>query len=262
MLIAALLAVTGNVLIVYALSEADLSVLGPINAYKSVVGLILGIFLVGERPTLMGLTGVLLIVAGSYFVIDRRVNQPLSNAFVRFFSERGIQLRFAALFFSATEAVFLKRAIVLSSPVTVFIFWAVFGFAVAMAGGVVLLRHEMPRQIAILRGAAGTYLAGVRNRDDATGDATHVTGASGWVLPRALSVVDRCFGLPRPPILCGNAHWRTTDWIDRYGSRGSANRPVRPSKLILPATPIHWRHTECSDCDNLEHGYVPFWDNR
>ena len=158
MLIAALLAVTGNVLIVYALSEADLSVLGPINAYKSVVGLILGIFLVGERPTLMGLTGVLLIVAGSYFVIDRRVNQPLSNAFVRFFSERGIQLRFPALFFSATEAVFLKRAIVLSSPVTVFIFWAVFGFAVAMAGGVVLLRHEMPRQIAILRGAAGTYI--------------------------------------------------------------------------------------------------------
>src|SRR5262245_53295246 len=71
MLVAAFLAVTGNVLIVAALSEADMSVLGPINAYKSVVGLILAIFLVGERPTLMGLIGVLLIVDGSYFIIDR-----------------------------------------------------------------------------------------------------------------------------------------------------------------------------------------------
>src|SRR4029079_18453017 len=92
MLVAALLAVTGNVLIVYALSEADMSVLGPINAYKSVVGLILGIFVIGDRRPVMGLTGVVLIVAGSYFVIDRKADQPLSNAYGHFFSERGIQL--------------------------------------------------------------------------------------------------------------------------------------------------------------------------
>lgn len=159
MLIAAFLAVTGNVLIVYALSKADMSVLGPINAYKSVVGLILGIFLVGERPTFMGLTGVLLIVVGSYFVIDRRVNQPLGTAFARFFSERGIQLRLAALFLSATEAIFLKRAIVLSSPAVVFVMWSVLGFAMALAGGLVLLRHEIARQVATLRGALDRYAA-------------------------------------------------------------------------------------------------------
>jgi hypothetical protein len=35
MLIAVVLAVAGNVLLVYALRSADLSVLGPINAYRS-----------------------------------------------------------------------------------------------------------------------------------------------------------------------------------------------------------------------------------
>ncbi len=159
MLIAALLAVTGNVLIVSALSEADMSVLGPINAYKSVVGLILGIFLVGERPTLLGLSGVLLIVAGSYFVIDRKGNQPLGSAFARFFSERGIQLRFAALFLSATEAIFLKRAVVLSSPATVFVLWSVLGFAMAMTWTLISLRRNLATQLVVLRAALGTFMS-------------------------------------------------------------------------------------------------------
>ena len=157
MVVAALLAVAGNVLLVYALSETDLSVLGPINAYKSVVGLVLGIFLIGERPTPLGLAGVLLIVAGSYFVMDRSINQPASNAFVRFFSERGIQLRFAALFFSATEAVFLKRAIVVSSPITVLVLWSVLGFLIAVTGVAALFPRDVTRQVLILRQAGGTY---------------------------------------------------------------------------------------------------------
>jgi drug/metabolite transporter (DMT)-like permease len=158
MLIAAFLAVTGNVLIVSALSEADLSVLGPINAYKPVVGLILGIFLVGERPTLMGLTGVLLIVAGSYFVVDRKVDQPLATAFARFFSERGIQLRFAALVLSATEAVFLKRAIVLSSPAVVFVLWSILGFGMAATWTLLSLRRELAGQFVALQSSFVTFL--------------------------------------------------------------------------------------------------------
>jgi drug/metabolite transporter (DMT)-like permease len=159
MLIAAVFAVTGNVLIVYALREADLSVLGPINAYKSVVGLILGVFLIGERPTSIGLTGVLLIVGGSYFVIDRKVSQPLTNAFVRFFSERGIQLRFAALFLSATEAVFLKRAIVLSSPAEVFVLWSVLGFAMVTPWALISLRRALANQFVVLKAAVGTFVS-------------------------------------------------------------------------------------------------------
>ncbi|HEU4939916.1 MAG TPA: EamA family transporter [Vicinamibacterales bacterium] len=158
MITAALLAVTGNVLLVYALSGSDLSILGPVNAYKSVVSLGLGVFLVGERPTPIGLLGVLLIVAGSYFVIDRKVNQPLSNAFVRFVSGRGVQLRFAALFLSATEALFLKRAIVLSSPAIVFVLWSVLGFAIALAWTLLSLRRELAGQLAAVKSAFVTFV--------------------------------------------------------------------------------------------------------
>ena len=49
--ICAVLAVASNVLLVYALRGSDLSVLGPINAYKPVVSLGLGVFLLGEVPT-------------------------------------------------------------------------------------------------------------------------------------------------------------------------------------------------------------------
>ena len=117
MLAAAALAVAGNTLLVHALRSADLSILGPVNAYKSVIGLVLAIFLIGEYPSPLGVAGVLLIIAGSYMVVDRQVDQPGRNAFVLFFRERGVQLRFAALVLSATEAVFLKRAILLSSAV-------------------------------------------------------------------------------------------------------------------------------------------------
>ncbi len=126
MLTAVALAVAGNVMLVYALRSTDLSVLGPINAYKAVLSLALAVVLIGEVPTLFGLAGVMLIVVGSYFVIDREPGQGRSNAFLQFIREPGVKLRFAALLCSATEAVFLKRALLLSSPITTFLMWAVY----------------------------------------------------------------------------------------------------------------------------------------
>jgi drug/metabolite transporter (DMT)-like permease len=157
MIVCAVLAVAGNVLLVYALAAADLSVLGPINAYKSVIGLVLGIVLIGELPTGTGVAGVLLILAGSYVVVDT-VDGPGSNAFLQFFRERGIKLRFAALALSATEAVFLKRAVLLSSPWTAFLLWSVLGLPVAALATVALLRGRVHDEMPILRSQSRTYL--------------------------------------------------------------------------------------------------------
>src|SRR5271163_454276 len=63
MALCSLFTVSGNVLIVYALKRSDLSVLGPINAYKSVVSLVPGIIFLNEIPDLLGLVGIALIVA-------------------------------------------------------------------------------------------------------------------------------------------------------------------------------------------------------
>lgn len=157
MALCAVLAVTGNAILIAAMESTDLSILGPINAYKSVVGLILGTVLIGERPTAIGAAGVLLILAGSYLVADRGTGQR-RHAFVQFFRERGIQLRFAALGLSATEAVFLKKAILLSSPLTTFVLWSMIGLPIAVLG--IFLLPDVPsrKDIAALRVSAGTFL--------------------------------------------------------------------------------------------------------
>ena len=100
-----------------------------------------------------------MILAGSALVVDRAGGWPRGNAFVQFFRERGIQLRFAALGLSATEAIFLKKAIVLSSPLTTFVLWSTLGAAVAGVAIVVLLGWPLlPQQIHILQGESRTYL--------------------------------------------------------------------------------------------------------
>ncbi|WP_245859615.1 EamA family transporter [Spirosoma aerolatum] len=118
MLVASVLAMFGNVFLVKALHVGDLSVLGPINAYKSVVGLIMGVFVLHEIPGLWGLLGVLLIISGSYIVLaDRQQRKGFSW---QIFERPEVRLRLAALVFSAIDGVFLKKAILLSTPVIAF----------------------------------------------------------------------------------------------------------------------------------------------
>ena len=152
-----MLAVAGYVFLGYALRSADLSVLGPINAYKAVLGLLLAVVLIGEVPTLSGLIGVALIVAGSYFVIDRVPGQAHSSAFRQFTREPGVQLRFAALICSATESVFLKRALLLSSPIATFLLWTVLCFVLRRDGGGAL-RRGVAAEVTRLRSEWRTYL--------------------------------------------------------------------------------------------------------
>lgn len=156
--VCAVLAVAGNVLLVYALRSSDLSVLGPINAYRAVLSLALGVFLLGEVPTAFGLAGVLLIVAGSAVVVDRVPGQTHRTALGRLFLEPGVQLRLGAMLLSATEAVFLKRAILLSSPVITFLFWAILGLPVAAVAIALLLRGGIGDQSVRLRDEWRTYV--------------------------------------------------------------------------------------------------------
>jgi drug/metabolite transporter (DMT)-like permease len=156
--VCALLAVSSNVLLVYALQATDLSVLGPINAYKSVISILLGAFLLGELPTPLGALGVVLIVWGSYFVVERSPNESRRSAIAEFLRDRGIQLRFAALALSATEAVFLKKALLLSSPLTTFVAWSVLGVPVAGVAILLALKDRVGEEMVLFRGDWGTYL--------------------------------------------------------------------------------------------------------
>ena len=113
----------GNSFLVRALEKGELSVLGPINAYKSVVGLLFGILLLGEIPNGWGLLGIALIIAGSYFVLDT-TREKFSFALLK---KPEIKFRLWALVLTAIEAVFVKKVILASSSGTAFISWCIFG---------------------------------------------------------------------------------------------------------------------------------------
>ena len=159
MSIGALFTVSGNALIVAAVKRSDLSVLGPINAYKAIVSLVPGFVLLHEIPGWMGLCGIALIVAGSYFIVDNDSNKLGDNAFLRFFKDRGVQYRFAALVLSAIEAVVIKRALLISSPLATFVIWSWFGFGVSLVAVLLLIdRRRLATELDLVRQNKATYL--------------------------------------------------------------------------------------------------------
>ena len=113
----------GNGFLVKAIKAGELSVLGPINSYKSVVGIIIGFFLLGEVPNVWGLLGIATIIYGSYVVLDT-TEDKFSWALLR---RKEIQYRIWAMILTGIEAVFVKKVILASSTLASFISWCWFG---------------------------------------------------------------------------------------------------------------------------------------
>lgn len=120
------LGVAGNYFLVKSLQHGDLSVLGPVNAYKALVSLVFGLFLLGEVPTEWGVAGMLLIVLGSYFVLSQTSDSHHLSWFI--FKNTDVQYRFLALFFSAIDALFLKKIIIATDANLAFVSWCMGGF--------------------------------------------------------------------------------------------------------------------------------------
>lgn len=117
----------GNWFYVKALHGSNLSVLGPMNAFKSVIGIIGGIFFLQEMPTIFGLFGLVLIGYGCFFVLD----SPDQRFSFSLFKRADIQYRFAGMLLSAFEAIFIKKVILYSSVTISFISYSWFGILFA-----------------------------------------------------------------------------------------------------------------------------------
>ena len=113
----------GNACLIGALKQGELSVLGPVNSYKAVVGLVFGAFIIKEMPDFAAISGILLIIFGSYFVFDT-TDEGFS---LSLFKRRDIQFRLLALLFTGIEAVFIKKVILLSDALCSFFLWVIFG---------------------------------------------------------------------------------------------------------------------------------------
>ena len=134
------LAVGGNYFLVKSLQHGDLSVLGPVNAYKSLVSLVLGLFLLGEIPNRWGVIGMLLIVVGSYFVLSQSGSKNALSW--KLFQQPEVRYRFFALFLSATDALFLKKIIITTNPTLAYVSWCMGGFFFSLIGLLFLQKSE------------------------------------------------------------------------------------------------------------------------
>jgi len=113
----------GNAFLIAALKEGELSILAPINSYKAVVGLVFGLIILHEVPSFASIIGIFLIIAGSFFIFETE-----EGGFnIAVFKRKDIVYRFCALTFTAIEAVFIKKVIILSDAFTSFLLWVVFG---------------------------------------------------------------------------------------------------------------------------------------
>ena len=121
--LAGILCTLGSVCLIKALQYGEMSMLGPINSYKCVIGLILAAVILGEIPSPIELWGVLLIIFGSWYIFD-----TVDGGFKwSVFGRKDILLRFAALFCTGCEAVILKKIILMSSYMESFILWCFSG---------------------------------------------------------------------------------------------------------------------------------------
>lgn len=121
--LAGLLCTVGTVALIEALKIGEISQLAPINSYKAVIGLLSAFVLLHEMPSFKEFICIVLIVIGSYFVLD----DGSSNISFKILWRKDIRLRFFALFCTGIEAAILKKIILMSNYKISLILWSFSG---------------------------------------------------------------------------------------------------------------------------------------
>lgn len=125
---AAVLDVAGNLAMAMALRDTDLSVFGPLNAFRPALAALAGWWLLDERPTAMGGIGLAIVIGGAFLLL---APGPKSRPSDGTRNPAGVLWRFLGLGLSTLGASFLKRSME-TGP-------AVWTLSVWILGGAVLL---------------------------------------------------------------------------------------------------------------------------
>lgn len=130
-LIMGTLGALGNFFIIKALSCGELSSVAPINSYKPIVALVLGIILLNEYPQLLDFVGIILVLIGTLLLAKSKI-----------FYTKATLYRFIALILLGTEAIFIKKVILLTDINSTFLYWVTTGliFSVIFA---LLAKHPL-----------------------------------------------------------------------------------------------------------------------
>ena len=132
-----LLDALGNLAMVAALRRTDLSIFGPLNAFRPVLALLGGWLFLGEIPSATGGAGIGVTLLGALLLLGERKESkiaPRDAAWV-------IGLRLGGLALSVAGAVFLKRASAQTSAEMTVTGWIAAGLACLAVAGFARDRH-------------------------------------------------------------------------------------------------------------------------
>tara|TARA_B100000767_G_C19745113_1_gene528109 strand:+ start:451 stop:1326 length:876 start_codon:yes stop_codon:yes gene_type:complete len=130
--IAALLDMAGTLFLVFSLSKTDLSIFGPLNAYKIVISMLLAMVFLSEIPSSQGFLGISIIITGSFFLMQGTTKTTNQQSLFMLFTNRGVQYRFLSILLFSTGTLPLKNAVMEGQALTTTIFWCLIGFPLAI----------------------------------------------------------------------------------------------------------------------------------
>lgn len=130
-----------SILATMAIKKTDISLISPISSFNPVFATLIAFLFLHETPALVGIAGIVFIVAGSYILNIQTVNKGLFVPFQSLFQNRGVLYFLTANFLWAITPVFQKPAIFQTFPVTPF-FPPVFG---TLFVGLTLLPVAIPQ---------------------------------------------------------------------------------------------------------------------
>lgn len=133
-----LLGALGNYFIIKALSKGELSSLAPINSYKPIVALIIGFLYLKEVPSYAAVLGICLIIFGTFIMYSQKL---ITN-------NEAVLYRIYALIFSGTEAVFIKKVLLLTGVAESFVLWS---FAGLLFSSFFILISKKPLKIVSIK---------------------------------------------------------------------------------------------------------------
>lgn len=140
--LAALLDVGGWMFLVMSLSKTDLSVFGPLNAYKVIFSMLLAFLFLGEVPSAQGFFGVLVIIGGSFLLMPPS-SDTTGSRIGQLLLDRGVQARFLSILLFSIGTVFLKGSLEHSTPLETLIFWSLFGLPLILAANAYLNQEPL-----------------------------------------------------------------------------------------------------------------------
>lgn len=145
---AALLDMAGTLFLVMSLSRTDLSVFGPLNAYKVVISMFLAMIFIGEIPSLQGFIGVCVIVAGSYFLFPPKDHQ---GRIWHLFTQKGVQFRFLSILLFSVGTLPLKNAVIEGGALPTTVFWCLIGLPLAAIAQLLFVRDNFQEDLGLAK---------------------------------------------------------------------------------------------------------------